>query len=243
MGRQLRAAVGGLVYHVLNRSNGRVRIFEDDSEYKAFEQVMGEASERIPMRILSYCVMPNHWHMVLWPKGDGDLSRFVGWLTLTHTQRWHAHRHSAGSGHLYQGRFKSFVVEENEHLLTVCRYVERNALRAKLVERAEDWRWCSLWRRESGSARAKTLLSDWPMKPPENWLEIVNGLETDRELDGLRSSVNRGQPYGSGPWLKQIAEQWGSKSLVRPGGRPRRATNRKVPVGRPHDTFTLQKGS
>ena len=123
-------------------------IFNHDGDYSAFEQVMVEACARIPMRILAYCLMPNHWHMVLWPIGDGDLSRFVSWLTLTHTQRWHTHRHIAGSGHLYQGRFKSFVVEENEHLLTVCRYVERNALRAKLVDRAEKWRWCSLWQRQ-----------------------------------------------------------------------------------------------
>ena len=92
------------------------------------------------MRLLAYCVMPNHWHLVLWPREDGDLSTFVGWLTLTHTQRWHAHRHSVGSGHVYQGRFKSFLVESDEHLWTVCRYVERNAFRAGLCERAEQWR-------------------------------------------------------------------------------------------------------
>ena len=231
------------MYHVLNRSNGRVRIFEGDSDYKAFEQVMVEACARIPMRILSYCVMPNHWHMVLWPKADGDLSRFIAWLSLTHTQRWHAHRHSAGSGHLYQGRFKSFVMEENEHLLTVCRYVERNALRAKLVDRAEDWRWCSLWHREFGDSNVTGLLSDWPMRPPENWLAIVNRPETDQELDGLRNSVNRGQPYGSDSWLERIVRQLGLSSTMRPRGRPRRVTMGEVPVKGFHDILALEKGS
>jgi len=146
MGRPLRTALGGLIYHVLNRGNGRMQIFNTDSDYNAFENVIAQACERVPMRILSYSVMPNHWHMVLWPQQDGDLSRFVNWLTLTHTQRWHAHRHSAGSGHLYQGRFKSFIVQRDEYLLTVCCYVERNAVRADLVERAENWRWSSLWR-------------------------------------------------------------------------------------------------
>lgn len=128
MGRPLRAAPGGLVYHVLNRANGRQALFDDDGDYAAFERVLSEAQKRIAMRLLAYCVMPNHWHLVLWPHRDGDLSRFISWLTLTHTQRWHAYRQTVGTGHLYQGRFKSFVVQTDEHLMTVCRYyVERNA--------------------------------------------------------------------------------------------------------------------
>jgi len=115
-----------LVYHVLNRANARMTIFENPHDYDAFERVLEEAVERTNMRLLAYCVMPNHWHLVAWPAEDGQLSRFTGWLTLTHTQRRHAHRHSTGSGHVYQGRFKSFPVQDDEHFLAVCRYVERN---------------------------------------------------------------------------------------------------------------------
>jgi putative transposase len=154
MGRPLRAAPGELVYHVLNRANGRQRLFEHDGDYAAFERVLHEARERVAMRLLAYCVMPNHWHLVLWPYRDGDLSRFLGWLTLTHTQRWHAYRQTVGTGHLYQGRFKSFVVQTDDHLLSVCRYVERNAVRAGLVERAEAWRWSSLWPANAGKRLA-----------------------------------------------------------------------------------------
>jgi putative transposase len=150
MGRALRAVAGGYVYHVLNRANARMRIFDKPKDYEAFENILTEAVERVKMRVLAYCVMPNHWHLVLWPREDGDLSTFVGWVTLTHTQRWHAHRHSVGSGHVYQGRFKSFLVESDEYLWAVCRYVERNALRAGLSRRAQEWRWSSLWRREGG---------------------------------------------------------------------------------------------
>ena len=103
MGRALRTVAGGLVYHVLNRANARMRIFDKPKDYEAFERIVVEAVGRVKMRLLAYCVLPNHWHMVLWPREDGDLSAFVGWLTLTHTQRWHAHRHSVGSGHVYQG--------------------------------------------------------------------------------------------------------------------------------------------
>ena len=168
MGRPLRAAPGNVVYHVLNRANGRVPLFDDDGDYAACERVLAEACERVSMRVLAYCLMPNHWHLVLWPHQDGDLSRFMGWLTLMHKQRWHAHHHTVGHGHLYQGRFKSYVVEQSEHLLTVCRYVERNALRAGLVERAEPWRWGSAWQRDRGMGQVP--LSDWPVERPADWI-------------------------------------------------------------------------
>src|SRR6266705_2830343 len=107
MGRPLRASLGGCVYHVLNRGNGRRTVFFKDGDYEAFERILGEALEHVPgMRLLAYTLMPNHWHLVLWPRHDGELSDFGHWLTLTHTQRWHAHYHDVGSGHLYQGRFK-----------------------------------------------------------------------------------------------------------------------------------------
>jgi putative transposase len=224
MGRALRTTAGGLVYHVLNRANARMRIFEKRGDYAAFERILDEAVERAGMRLLAYCVMPNHWHLVLWPRNDGDLSTFVGWLTLTHTQRWHAHRHSVGSGHVYQGRFKSFVVESDEHLWTVCRYVERNALRAELCQQAEDWQWSSVWRRESGSPDSRGVLSEWPIERPQDWLRRLNRAEHPRELEAVRRCINRGQPYGSAPWVERIAAEFGLESAFRPRGRPRRAS-------------------
>jgi putative transposase len=118
VGRPRRAAQGGIVYHILNRANARLTIFEDEDDFIAFERVLAEAVTRHAMRLLAYCVMPDHFHLLLWPRGDGDLSRFMQWLTLTHTQRWHAHHRTAGSGHLYQGRFKSFPVQSDDHFLT-----------------------------------------------------------------------------------------------------------------------------
>ena len=159
MGRPQRAAEGGYVYHVLNRANARLTILDGDADYEAFERVLIQAVERSKTRLLAYCLMPNHWHLVVWPHQDGELSRFVGWLTLTHTQRWHAHRHSAGCGHVYQGRFKSFPIQEDGHFYTVARYVERNAQRAKLVRKAEAWQWGSLFRWQRGSAEDRQLLA------------------------------------------------------------------------------------
>src|SRR5262245_60182922 len=172
MGRALRAASGDFVYHVLNRANGRMTLFQEGGDYGAFERVLAQACNRVSMRLLAYCVMPNHWHLVLWPRQDGDLSRFMNWLTLTHTQRWHQHRHSVGEGHVYQGRFKSFPVETNEYLLAVCRYVERNPVRAELVKYAEQWRWSSA--AHSGRPQQSVPLSEWPIERPRDWQQVVN---------------------------------------------------------------------
>ncbi len=223
MGRPKRVADGGLVYHVLNRANARMPIFDKPEDYAAFERVLEEAVERTKMRLLAYCVLSTHWHMVLWPQEDGELSRFTGWLTLTHTQRWHAHRHSTGSGHVYQGRFKSFPVQDDEHFYTVCRYVERNALRANLVRRAEDWRWGSLHRWQQGSA--KELLAAWPLRRLANWVEEVNVPQTEAELSALRRSVNRGCPFGESLWSDRIVRRLGLESTLRPRGRPKKQRN------------------
>ena len=153
MGRRLRIDPGGIVYHVINRRVGRETIFADAPDYSAFEKVIEQACQRIPMRILAYCLMPNHWHLLLWPHADGDLRRFMQWLSVTHTHRWHAHRRSAGQGPLYQGRYRSFPVQDDAHVRTVARYVERNPLRARLVRQAENWQWCSL--RPAGVAPAR----------------------------------------------------------------------------------------
>jgi putative transposase len=199
-------------------------IFNDDGDYEAFEKVLAQAVERTGTRLLAYCLLPNHWHLVVWPQEDGELSRFVGWLTLTHTQRWHAHRHSTGSGHVYQGRFKSFPIQEDEHFYAVARYVERNALRANLVRRAEQWRWGSLYRWLRGSARDKELLSAWPLSRKANWVGYVNTPETESELAALRRSVHRGNPFGDEPWSERAVHRLGLQSTIRPWGRPKKTS-------------------
>jgi putative transposase len=227
MPRVARSSAGGLVYHVLNRGNARSQIFDDDQDYEMFEDILWNARPKMKMRILAYCLMPNHWHLVLWPREDGDLSRFMFLISTTHTQRWHARRESHGMGHLYQGRYKSFPVQADDHFLTVCRYVERNALRAGLVRRAENWRWCSLWRREKGPAQAAAVLSSWPVDPPGNWVQRVNTAETAQELERIRRSLDRNRPYGSPVWQVRTARRLGLESTIRPRGRPKKKTSKR----------------
>ncbi|MGQ0811999.1 MAG: transposase [Nitrospiraceae bacterium] len=221
MPRRPRLAAGGLVYHLLNRRVGRLPLFEKPADYAAFENILQEGYERTRVRIAAYCLMPNHWHLLLWPRQDGELSEVLRWITVTHTQRWHAHRRTAGMGPVYQGRFKSFPVQTDDHFLTVARYVERNALRAALVERAEDWRWSSLWRRAQGDPTLTAWLSEWPVVRPRTWVVRVNQLETASELEALRTSAQRGRPFGGETWVRRTAKRLDLEPTLRPRGRPK----------------------
>ena len=206
MPRVARVAVGDMIYHVINRSNGRVQIFNTDAEYKHFEELLQEGVALIGMRILAYCIMPNHFHLVLHPRNDGDLGEFMRWVTTTHVRQRRAQTETIGHGHLYQGTYKSFPVETERYLQQLMVYVEQNPLRAKLVSRTEDWQWSSLWRREHDTA--KKLLADLPVTLPENYLSIVNTLPKDEYLERIRTSVNRGAPLGSASCVDAIVQKF-----------------------------------
>jgi putative transposase len=224
MPRRARTIVGGYVFHVLNRANGRLRLFKKDADFAAFEHVLVEAHERLPLRILAYVLMSNHWHFVVWPKlgKPSDVSEFFRWLTVTHSQRWHAHHGTSGMGHVYQGRFKSFPVAADEHLRAVLRYVERNPVRAGLTTNAEEWRWSSLHRRVAGGLEERALLSAPPIPLGRNWINYVNDPDCEIELEAIRRSALRGRPYGSAPWQSKVTRQLGLEHTLRPRGRPRK---------------------
>ncbi|MBX9788495.1 MAG: transposase [Pirellulales bacterium] len=170
--------------------------------------------------------MPTHWHFVVWPaqRQAGQVTDFFRWLTHTHTQRWHAHHGTSGMGHVYQGRFKSFPIASDEHLLTVLRYVERNPLRAEPVRKAEAWRWSSLYRRTFGSADERALLSDPPVALGKHWRAHINQPQTEAEEAAIRCSIARGQPFGGAAWTKKVVRQLGLEHTLRPRGRPRKKT-------------------
>lgn len=222
MPRAAREAPGGVVFHVINRGVGGLRLFEKEADFEAFERVLCETLAVRPMRMCAYCVMPTHWHLVLWPRHDGDLAAFMQRLSITHVRRWQEYRRVVGRGHVYQGRYKSFPVQTDEHFLTVCRYVERNALRANLVKRAEDWRWSSLWRREQPDGRVCACLSEWPVERPRNWRWVVNQPEGEAELQALHRSIAKGQPFGNKDWISKTARRLGLENTLRTRGRPRK---------------------
>jgi putative transposase len=221
MPRRGRTTAGGIVYHVLNRAAKRVPLFENAADFSAFDQLVAEARLRVPISLFAYCVMPNHWHLILCPPHDRDLSQFMHWLTMTHAQRWHAYRGTTGTGGVYQGRFKAIPIQSDHHFLGVCRYVERNALRAGLVADARDWRWSSLWRRVN--RRAQGVLDDWPISRPANWVDSVNQAQSESELQAIRQAISRGAPIGCPTWQADMARRLSLESSLRPRHRPKRA--------------------
>jgi len=222
MPRTARASLGGWCYHVLNRGNARADVFHKDHDYAAFVALFEPACERVPMRLLGYCLMPNHFHLLLWPHRDGDLGRWMQWLLTSHVRRYH--RHYGGSGHVWQGRFKAFPIQEDEHYLTVLRYVERNPLRARLTRKAESWLWSSL--RQRTSAASDSILSPGPVAIPSNWQDLVHQPQTEAELSALRRSVQRGTPFGGPRWTQRAARDLGLEFTLRPRGRPRKASKK-----------------
>ncbi|MDP4291659.1 MAG: transposase [Bacteroidota bacterium] len=220
MSRIERTSVGDYVYHVLNRANARVPAFESDKDYATFESILEDAVAKFDMRLLAYCIMPNHWHLVLYPKNDGDLIKFMGWLSNTHTRRWHMEKHTIGEGHLYQGRYKSLICQNDDHFITLVRYVEQNALKAHLVDKAQDWRWSSVWRREYGNATQKKLLSAWPVDIPEDYLTILNQLEVQPVEEEIEHAITKSKPFGDEDWVTKSVRKFGLEQTLRNAGRP-----------------------
>jgi putative transposase len=206
-----------MIYHALNRGNRREAVFHKAEDYDAFVTAMADARRRLPVDIFGYCLMPNHFHLVLRPRADGDLGRWMQWLLTAHARRYH--RHHRTSGHVWQGRFKAFPIQDDEHLITVLRYVERNPLRAELVARAEHWRWSSLPGWLSGDP---LLWQGEPSPRGADWLACVHEPLSAGDLQRLRHAVERGRPFGDEAWTHATAARLGLQSCLRPRGRPRK---------------------
>jgi len=219
MPRHARVSPDGFVQHVVNRGDHRDTIFHKPPDFRAFLAVIAEAAYRIPMRILAYCIMRNHFHLVLWPYEGKDLPVFMQQVMNMHINRYLRHYPPSSQGHIYQGRYANPLVETGAALLRVIRYVEANALSAGLVKRAEHYKWSSV----SPHARdaGRPALAEWPIVRPANWLEYVNTPTPEDETKALQRAVRRGAPYGSDEWANAVAAGYGLESTLRPRGRPR----------------------
>ena len=233
MPRTRRDRPDNAIHHVLNRGNRRQTIFHKPADYNVFMDLLATTTERVPMRILAACLMPNHFHLVLWPNTGSDLSAYMQLLMNVHVRRYHTHYGTTGLGHVYQGRFKNFIVQSDIHLYRVLRYVEGNALRAGLVSDARLWKWSSV----AGSVTpgGHEYLSEWPVPRLPNWYEFVNLRPSLEELQRLQRSVKKGTPYGDPEWAKSTlkamsAEPAGHAEAASP---PPRAVQSLDPPPRP----------
>jgi len=216
MPRRARRLQFGDYFHVVNRGSVRARIFYDQGDYETFVHLMAEAVEHFELPLLGYCVMPNHWHLIVRPTNLAQLSKSLHWLTVTHTVRWRRRHERRGPGPIYQGRFKAVPIEPGLHLLRACRYVERNALRAGLAERAELWPWGSANQRRE--KRDQPRLEPLQFMPPEGWLRILNERLDD---GGVAEAVHNNRPIASEDWIQARLAAFGIQGLRKPG-RPRK---------------------
>jgi len=212
MPRIPRGQVAGHAYHLLNRGNGGATVFYKDGDYTAFLELLGTAKSKFSVKVLGVCLMPNHFHLVVQPATEATLSSFMQWWMTSHVRRYHQHYRS--HGHVWQGRFKSFPIQQDSHLLTVLRYVLRNPVRAGLAEHARDWPWSSL--------RWPHLSDPLPVETPTDWLNWIDQALFDHEVTRLRTCVNRQQPYGTEEWQATVAAMHGLQSTMRKRGRPQK---------------------
>jgi putative transposase len=230
MPRIARALSDNACYHLINRGNGKQQVFHKEGDYRAFIDLLQQAREKYPVLLHAWCLMPNHFHLLVQPEQADQLNKWMQWLMTSHVRRYH--QHYGTSGHVWQGRYKSFIVQDNDHLLTVARYIEANPVRAGLAEAAMQWVWSSHAARCSltGGIHPDTL----PIPLPDDWTSYVDTPLTDAEIEKLRNSVNRQTPFGKDDWKNELCEKMGLESTVRPRGwlkgRKRRDNNQPVPL-------------
>lgn len=222
MPRVARVDIADYPYHIINRAVMRFRIFNTNKDYDIFEKIIEDATEDVGMSILSYTIMPNHWHFLLQPRKNGDMGIFMHQITNTHTRKVKSQTKTIGTGPLYQGRYKSFIIQKDQHFLSVLKYIERNPVRAGLVKHAENWRWGSAWRRVNGTPKQRRLLSELPVVLPKHYCTWINTPEQSEELEKLRNSTNKGAPYGTDGWVEKTVKQFKLSQTLRNPGRPKK---------------------
>lgn len=227
MGRALRPNTDGLIFHAFSRGNNGVVVFHDDDDRQAFLHALARAQLRYPFRLFGYCLMPNHFHLLLGPEPGVSIGRIMQSLLVAHTWRYHKQHQSLG--HVWQGRFKSPPIQDDGHLWTVLRYVEANPLRAGLVTNPAAYRWSSYLHHVG--RRSDPLLSElpgWsdlgatPQARARAWRsKVVAALPAD-DLTAIRASLLKGRPFGELEWAAEQAAALGLNLADRPRGRPRK---------------------
>ena len=225
MPRPLRPVADGLLYHAINRGNNRAPVFRAADDYPTFLAALNKTKERYPFRLYGYCLMTNHFHLLLAPEDGVSISRVLQSLAVAHT--WHYHRGRGTVGHVWQGRFKSPVVQDDDHALVVLRYIEANPLRAGMVADLADYPWSSYG--FHGLGHDDALLSPLPawealgrdqQKRRVSWKKWVHAPLKESQLAEVRRSVVSGRPFGTAAWAESKATVLGPPPTPKRRGRP-----------------------
>jgi putative transposase len=219
MPRHRRISPDGVVQHIVNRGDHRETLFHKPGDFRAFLAAIVETAQRIPMRILAYCIMRNHFHLLLWPELGEALPEFMQLLMNTHIQRYLRHYPPISPGHIYQGRYTNALVQDGPSVLAVAKYVEANALTAGAVRRAQDYPWSSASPRAEDPDRP--IIAEWPVPKPHDWGTLLNLRAPAAERRRIQFSASRGAPYGSDQWVEETVKAYGLEHTLRKRGRPR----------------------
>jgi putative transposase len=200
MPRPKRSCEAGEVYHLINRGNKKARVFIEVTDYQEFVTAMADAAERTGVRHMTFCIMPNHFHIVAQSSAENDISSYMQRLMNAHIRNYQDRHGTKGTGHIYQGRYRPIQVVTDQQFLNVCRYVDANPLRAGLVDRAEHWLWGGLALKKSRDGRR--LLSPWPVEKPADWLDRVNRQQCEALLNEIRKAIARRRPLDGTDFLQ-----------------------------------------
>ena len=217
MARAPRITPAGVVFHVLNRATQGLVLFSEQDDYLEFYRLLLAAGRRFPVRVCAYCLMPTHWHLVLWPLKDGAISAYIHWVATQHSLQFRLRTDTVGRGHVYQDRFHCFAVQTGRYYLNLMKYVEANAHDADLVERAEDWPWSSVTER----VRGRELITDGPLPLRGDWVDWINRPTPAREMATLTCSERSSRPYGASSWVARMAVRQSLEQSLHVRGRRR----------------------
>jgi REP-associated tyrosine transposase len=185
MARSKRLASAGRIYHIVNRGNDRRVIFLERDDYVRFRAILDEGRRRFNVEIFGLCLMPNHFHALVRPHTDEALSAYMQWVQCRYACYLRRRTQTLGHGHVFQRRFWSALIVDDEHFRIVLRYIENNPVRACLVSRAQQWEWSSLIERE----RRGTLISPVPFDLPDSWEALVNIVPPQGILHRIREEL------------------------------------------------------
>ena len=221
MPRVARIVIPGVPHHITQRGNNRQDVFFVDDDRRVYLELLRAQSERFGLKVLGYCLMTNHVHLVATPTGEESLSKAVGRTHFLYAQ--YVNRLHRRSGHLWQNRFYSCALDE-VHLWRALCYVERNPVRARRVRLAWNYRWSS-GPAHTGQIDTSGLLDlgEWGQTwSPAKWRRQLADPEDAKALARMRLSTHRGRPLGSDSFLSKLEHRLGRRLRPLPIGRPRK---------------------
>lgn len=187
MPRTARKLADRAYYHIINRGNNKQTIFRTRLDFLVFLALLKEAKRRYPLSLLGFCLMPNHFHLVIYAREAEHVRAFIHWAMTCFAHYYHEKNKT--SGHLWQGRFKSFLIEQEEYLIIALRYVENNPVRAGMVRSSRDWEWSSI--KHHCLRSYDEFIDPPPFTVPNDWPDLVDMPLTLKEFEAIKKRNNR----------------------------------------------------